>query len=256
MAHNQNSWWKDFFDADFSAILLDRENDPSLAPTAEFLIATLNLKQGDRVFDQCCGTGAVSRALAEKGINVIGIDQAGHYIDRAKSLSRQQRLTGTFFEEADAFEYVTPEKCDAAINWYSSFGYTEDDDINIRMMDRVKESLKSGGLFALDYMNVPNLLANFQPIYTRSHDQDSDKVIVHKHTAIDEKRGMVGSKWVYNFPDGTSKEANGESRLYMPEDIISLMKQAGFIDIRSYGSFDKKPCDESQPRCIVVGRAP
>lgn len=256
MTTTQSSWWKDFFDSDFSAFLLDREHDPSLAPTADFIIAALILKQGDRIFDQCCGTGAVSRALAERGLHVIGVDQAPHYIDRAKALSAEQQLTDIVFEEADAFEYTTQEKCDAAINWYSSFGYTEDDSTNILMMERAKDSLRSGGLFALDYMNVPNLIANFEPIYTRVHYIAGEEVMVHKHTTIDEDQGMVRSRWIYDFSNGPSKEAQGESRLYMPEDIISLMKKTGFVDVESYGGFNKEPCNKNQQRCIVIGRAP
>lgn len=60
MAQKQfKNWWEEFFNGDFSAVLLDRYNDPEIATTAIFLIDTLNLKPGDLVFDQCCGTGRV-----------------------------------------------------------------------------------------------------------------------------------------------------------------------------------------------------
>lgn len=198
MNTDNKNWWQAFFNEDFSAVLLDRENDPSLVPTADFLVSALDLRPGDKVFDQCCGTGAVSRALANKGLHVTGIDQAEYYIQRAQDLANELDLKFSFFQVADAFDYVTPEKQDAAINWYSSFGYTPDDTQNIKMLERVFESLKPGGRFAIDYMNVPNLLANFQPVYTRTSEIQGQKITFEKHTTIDQKRGMIGQNGAIN----------------------------------------------------------
>ena len=252
---NAKKWWEKFFGEDFSAFLLDRDNDPGLSPTADFLIAALDLKPGDTVYDQCCGTGAVSRALAEKGINVIGVDQADVYIRHATDLADKNDLPAAF-ETGDAFTYVTDGPVDAAFNWYTSFGYTPDDEKNIRMLERVFESLKPGGRFALDYMNVPNLIANLKPVFTRQARIDGEDVSVEKHTTIDQDRGMVASRWVYNFPDGHTKEASGESRLYMPEDLKALFEKAGFEDVTLQGGMNGEPCTDQYQRCIVMGVKP
>lgn len=256
MSKNQEKWWEEFFDDDFSAMFLDRENDSTLEPTADFLIATLDLKPGALVFDQCCGTGAFSIALAKRGVRVVGIDQASGYINRAVKSAENLNLENTIFEAADAFEYVTPSKCDAAFNWYTSFGYSNDDAVNIQMLHRVRESLKPDALFILDYMNVPNILANFKPVYTREQNVNGMTVEFQKHTEINHERGMIGSRWIYKFPDGSEREGRGESRLYMPEDIGGLFEQAGFENIQYWGGFDGEACDEQAQRCFVMGKTP
>ncbi len=252
----EQNWWTTFFDSDFSDFLLDRENDPALVPTADFLIASFGLKPGDTIYDQCCGTGAVSRALAHKGIRVVGVDQAEHYIARAKALSAKEGLTNTFFETGDAFEYTSTEPCEAAINWYTSFGYTDDDAQNIKMLQRIREGLKPGGHIGIEYMNVLNILANFKPVWIREAEVQGQSVQIEKHTTLDQNRGMIGSRWVYKFPNGQEREANGESRLYKPEDFETLLEEAGFEDIQLHGGFNGEPCDENAARCVALGRLP
>jgi cyclopropane fatty-acyl-phospholipid synthase-like methyltransferase len=252
----EKNWWQEFFDEDFSSVLLDRESDPSLRPTADFLYSALHLKPGSTVFDQCCGTGAVSMALAEKNVVSIGIDQADHYIRQARRNASERGLYSAIFQTADGFEYTTPYKCDAAFNWFSSFGYTDDDSLNIEMFRRVSESLRAGAYFAVEYMNVPNIRANFQPVFTRKAIVDDQEITIEKHTTLDDARGMIGSRWVYRFPDGQVKEASGESRLYEPEDIADLLECAGFEDIVLQGGFKGEACDNTQQRVIAIARMP
>lgn len=165
--------------------------------------------------------------IASKGIETIGIDQAEHYIEHARQKALHKKCTNASFEAASAFEYVTPQKCNGAFNWYTSFGYAEDDTINIQMLHRVRESLKPSAIFILDYMNVPNVLANFQPVFKRQQDINGQKVLFEKHTNIDQERGMIGSRWVYKFADGSSDKAKA-SRVY-----ICLMTLALYLKKRA-----------------------
>jgi len=253
---SKQPWWEGFFNENFSQFQLDRENDPSLSPTVDFLISSLKLETGSLVFEQCCGTGAVSMSLGERGAQAIGIDQANDYIERAQKRAVEKSLSNVFFETADAFDYVTPQKCDAAVNWYSSFGYTEDDKQNVKMMNRVFDSLKPGGSFVMDYMNVPNLLKHFEPVYVRESEVNGQRIKVEKHTSIDNERGMVQSQWKYYSPNGDVQETSGEIRLYQPDDIVRLMKDSGFVDVSLYGGFNGEPCNADHQRCIALARTP
>src|SRR5881394_1515468 len=121
-----SNWWQAFFDDDYAAYGLASTKPDVIAKMCDFIVSTLQLSPGMTVFDQCCGIGRLSVPLAERGIRIIGVDQSAAYIDRARREAQARRLPGEF-HVGDAFEFVCAKPCDAAINWFTSFGYCEDD---------------------------------------------------------------------------------------------------------------------------------
>src|SRR5687767_1967643 len=114
-------WWSGFFDETYASIGLENrspEDEAALAPTIDLILATLMVKPGDLVFDQCCGIGRLTIPVARRGVRVIGVDQAERYIEIAKS--RAAGLDCELFA-GDAFDFVAPRPCDAAFNWFTSF---------------------------------------------------------------------------------------------------------------------------------------
>lgn len=132
-------WWKNFFNAEFSQLWL--KCDPErMQRVVNFICGALALKAGDAVFDQCCRTGEVSFALAAKGIRTFGVDYNSNYIKLAKENAKRLGASCEFIE-GDAREYCPEIKCNAAINWYSSFGFFDENAENQKMLDRVANSI-------------------------------------------------------------------------------------------------------------------
>jgi ubiquinone/menaquinone biosynthesis C-methylase UbiE len=259
MTDNDENWSKEAyggsqFGRQYAA---DRLLDDKLPLTADFLIKSMDLKPGDRVFDQCCGGGPVSLALAQRGIEVVGIDQAEHAIAQAQRVAAERGLTRTFFKAADAFEYRTEQPCDAAINWSTSCGYSRDDDQNIKMFQRAFESLKPGGRFAVQYMNISdrdNFSFDGQP-------QEIDGQTVRRTNKIsyDEVPGMSVSKWTYTYPDGHQEQLPAsEMRAYSPDELKKLVEKAGFVDVSVRGDFDREPVTGpgAGQNVVVMARRP
>lgn len=254
---DKDNWWDSTYgDSDFGRRYAEaRHQDESLGPTADFLVSAMNLKPGDRVLDQCCGSGPVSLALARKGIGVIGIDQAAHCIEQAKEAARQDRLGNTFFQAADAFAFKTEEPCDAAINWSSSCGYMRDDAKNIEMFNRAYDSLKPGGRFAVQYMHISNGDKDFS-FHEPPLEIDGQSVTRENFITYDAASGMMVSQWVYTYPDGHKEELPpSEMRLYKPEDIQRLLEKAGFEDVKLQGGFHGEPLTGGGPCPTVIALA-
>jgi len=246
-------WWQETYgDSDFGRqYAASRQLDPKLAPTADFLVTAMNLKPGDRVLDQCCGSGPVSLALAQKGIQVIGIDQADHCIEQAKHAAQQRGLGNTFFQSADAFTYKTEQPVDAAINWSTSCGYMRDDEKNIQMFNRAYDSLKPGGRFAVQYM----LTSDDHTAWDFAGEPqiiNGETVQRRNFLTYDEEHGMSVSQWVNTYPGGRQEQLlPTEMRLYKPEDIKKLLEKAGFEDVKL-----QEEGDESCRNFIALARKP
>ena len=240
------TWWPELYDDLLAEMLLEDTSD--IEPTLKFLVERLRLVPGARVFDQCCGTGRLAIPLAKWGANVIGIEQAARYVERART--RAAGLTATF-EVGDAFEFVPTVPCAAAINWWTSFGYLPDDDANARMLRRAFEALVPGGRFALDYPNIANLYTVFRPHeITRRGD-----ITMLRESRLDLANGLLHKRWT--FLRGTQRvERDSTLKLYTPDRLGALLASVGFVELQMFGGLDGSPLALERPRCIVVGVRP
>jgi SAM-dependent methyltransferase len=255
------TWWTDLYDDALADVLLEHDD---VDATIRFLVDTLAIRPGDRVFDQCCGIGRLAVPLAAWGAEVIGVEQAPRYVERARARgSSPRRVAGeappkdsavrstATFVVGDAFDYVPPP-CAAAFNWWTSFGYVEDDAGNTRMLRRAFDALVPGGRFALDFLNVPGILARF-----RSHEiTRRDDVVMLRESRLDLARGVIHKTWTFVFPDGRRVARPSSVRLYTPDRLAQLFADAGFADLRVLGGVDGQPIALDSPRCIVVGTKP
>jgi HTH-type transcriptional repressor of NAD biosynthesis genes len=80
-----STWWKDLYDERVAALLLDAVDDAESEATADFLVERLRLRPGDRVLDQCAGTGRLAAPLAARGLAVVAIEQSAAYVARIRA---------------------------------------------------------------------------------------------------------------------------------------------------------------------------
>ena len=77
------NWWTDLYDDLLAGVLLEGTDTHEIHRTVSFLKNALELSSDDLVFDQCCGTGRISVALADQGFRVLGIDLIESYVESA-----------------------------------------------------------------------------------------------------------------------------------------------------------------------------
>lgn len=248
----KTEWWKNFYDEHLAHMLLHPATGEESQLTCDFLTKILNLSPGDHLFDQCCGTGRLAIEFAKRGYQITGIDLATSYIKEAQMMNQ----SGTEFSVADAFLYQTPEPCDAVINWWTSFGYSDDDAQNLKMLERALASLKPGGCFAMDYMNVPNLYRKFLPLVTTTQEGKEGITTLHRESQIDFHQGQLHKTWNYELPNGKTVKHETSTKLYTPDQLVLFFKKVGFQDIQLHGNIDGSALSLESPRCIITGRNP
>lgn len=250
----RESWWRSFFDDAYADYGLT-DADPQLPDRiAEFVIKSLELSPGEVVFDQCCGRGRIGLPLARRGMRVIGVDLSQTYIESAQRQAAAESLP-CVFHCADAFEFVAPEPCDAAINWFSSFGYCQDDRQNIRMLQRAYESLKPGGRFVIDFQNLPRVFSQYRESHVDrpAHTGVQGLVVLHEYTP-DFARGMFDSCFTFLYPDGRRLEKRFSVRMLMPHELIGMLRACGFEDFKLSGWINGEAFSVRSRRCIITAR--
>ncbi|WP_395743427.1 class I SAM-dependent methyltransferase [Prosthecobacter sp.] len=244
-------WWETFYDENLADMLLEQTSAAEIRSAADFLIQQLHLRPGATVLDQCCGSGRLAWELALRGYAMRGMDLIPAYIERARR--RESTVENApRFEVADAFVFKADPPCDAVFNWWTSFGYSDADETNQLMLRRAWESLRSGGFYALDFMNVPGLYRHFLPhVVTRN-----GEVTLIRESTLDLPANVIRKQWTYFLPDGRRVVHDSAVRLYDPAALRRLFEGAGFTDVTFFGDVDASPLTLKSPRCIVRARKP
>jgi SAM-dependent methyltransferase len=253
---SETPWWHTFFDRTYGEFGLAGADPELVANTVEFLLRVLDLGEGTTLFDQCCGIGRLSLPLARRGVRVIGVDQTAAYVEQARRTARDEGLPAEF-HCGDAFEFLPAQPCDAAVNWFTSFGYDERDEVNVRMLERAFAAIRPGGRFAVDYLNIPRVFRRFQHRMWHGTDPAGlEGVIVVEKPTPDFRRGMMDSTWTFIHPDGRREQRRISVRMYMPHEIAGLLKRCGFEAVELLGSVEGEALDLDSPRCIAVAQKP
>jgi SAM-dependent methyltransferase len=246
------SWWEELYDDLLARVLLERPADAEIEETARFLARVLAIGPGARVFDQCCGIGRIASAMAALGANVVGLDQALLYVERA----RAKAPPGVEIRRGDAFEVGVEPPCDGAYNWGTSYGYAASDAENARMIERAFESLRPGARFALDVPNAPGLIRDFRPTHVDRCPMDGGEVVLVRESSLDVLHSVLRKRWCYFLPDGRKVERTSVVRLYHPHELRATFERSGFEGVTFLGSVRGEPLTVESPRCIVVARRP
>jgi SAM-dependent methyltransferase len=244
-------WWETFFDDEYAAYGLANDPPEVVERMADFIMRTLDLQPGETLFDQCCGIGRISIPLAQRGLAIIGVELNDSYVRTARTRSGDLGL-GCEFYRADAYEFIAPRPCDAAINWFTSFGYCADDEQNARMLRCLHASLRPGGRLLIDYINIPGVMAHFQPSMVDRPMAPGlhDVIVLHERTA-DFLDGMMNLTMTFLHPDGRRVARKVSTRAYMPHEIVHMLRRCGFENVRLFGSAHGEPFERTSRRCIL-----
>jgi len=247
------AWWTRFYDETMAEILLDRPDPEIVEKTLDFLVEKLALKKADSVLDQCCGRGTLSVALARRGYRIVGVDQCAPYITHARKACNAAGLFSEF-HISDATVFTATPRLAAGFNWYTSFGYTLSDDLNRTMIERAGNSIEPGGRFALDFPNFPMIFRNFEPTRIYRHTVDGRETVILRESRFDLVDGAMYQTWTHVSEHDTPPKHTTCLRIYMPHQIVELMRASGFENINLFGDVTGTPIGPDSPRCIAIGQ--
>ena len=122
---------------------------------------------------------------------------------------------------------------DAVVSLFSSFGYLESDEEDLRVLCEVARILKPGGRFLLDLLNREHALAGF--VESVQEVREDGTLVVEKRD-FELASGRLTTSFVIVSPDGTRTDSVGHSlRLYTLTELRKMLDAAGLALQRVYG---------------------
>jgi SAM-dependent methyltransferase len=121
------------------------------------IVALLGLAPGDSVLDAPCGHGRISNRLADRGCDVVGVDASELFLGVAREAG-----SAVDYRRGDLRDLPVDGPFDAALSWFTSFGYF-DDDGNRRVLSEYRRVLRPGGRLLIEMHNRDNFVRFFAP---------------------------------------------------------------------------------------------
>ena len=143
-------WFKDWFNSPYYHQLYFNRDEKEAANFIDKLILHLQPADNALMLDVACGKGRHSIHLAEKGFDVTGIDLSEDSIEEAL----QYETETLHFYRHDMRLPFWINYFDYAFNFFTSFGYFKTRREHDNGIRTIAQSVKSGGYFVMDYLNV------------------------------------------------------------------------------------------------------
>ncbi len=211
------------------------------------ILSLASVPPGSKVLDLCCGPGRHSLELARRGFVVTGVDRTKAYIEKAQAMAREEGLKSATFVLEDMRSFREPEAFDLVLNLFTSFGYFKDQTEDGRAIRNIFDSLRAGGKLILDVLGKEVLAGKFRP-----HDwTEEDGVLFLEDRVVSDSWSWIETRWIRI--DGAKRtEFTLSHRLYSAAELLGLASQAGFANVRAYGSLQGTPYDTHASRLILL----
>lgn len=239
----QQEWFDQWFNSNYYTRVYSHRSHSEAQNVIDLLLRLVPLAKESTVLDLCCGNGRHSHALAERGLSVVGMDISPTLLDIARSSNAHNAVS---FYQGDMREPYPEAPFDCIANFFTSFGYFDDDNDNLLVLQRVREALKPNGTFFFDYLNAPYTQRTLVP-----HDSKVvENLSVRQTRHIDERFVVktidIGDK------DGTRHTFTERVRLFTNNDFERMFARAGLRINAVYGSYTGQAYTENSPRLILV----
>lgn len=239
-----SDWFESWFDTDYYHILYKNRDNKEAEAFIGNLVDYLQLPQRSHVLDLACGKGRHSITLFTHGYNVLGVDLSSQSIDFAKNFSNEHLR----FRVHDMREVIPEEQFDAVFNLFTSFGYFNSSEDNKRVLNSVRQMLKTGGILLIDFMNATKVIANLIEEETKIADNITFN-ITRKYD------GQHIFKYINFIAEEQEHKYMERVQALKLSDFEFLLDTCGFDLIRTFGNFDLNDFDESSSdRLILLAR--
>jgi ubiquinone/menaquinone biosynthesis C-methylase UbiE len=238
------AWYEQSFGEDYLIVYKHRDIQGALSEVQK-MAQWLNLQQGAKIFDLCCGMGRHSLALADLGYNVTGMDLSEVLLNEANRLDPNGKVR---FFKGDMRQIPLMDEFDAVVNLFTSFGYFTDDAENEQVLHEMSRLLKQNGKFIIDFLNPAYVEAHLVP---QSRRQEGKLEIVENRSIED---GYVRKRIIISEAGKKERHYLEQVKLVRLAEFQRMLKASGLELDHVFGHYDGTPYDEQHsPRLIMVG---
>ena len=212
------------------------------------------------VLDLACGTGRMTRALAARGYDMIGVDGSAEMLSEAYAAGQPAEGRPILYLCQDMRELELYGTVGAVVCCLDSINYlTRESDV-LRVFRLVHNYLDPDGLFLFD-VNTPY---KFERIYGNNayvleNESESGAVLCAWQNEFDPQSGLCDFylSLFEERADGSYERSDEhqQERCYSRETLCALLEQAGFEVSDMFADFEGSAPTETTERWYFAARA-
>ncbi|MCK4637411.1 MAG: class I SAM-dependent methyltransferase [Methanomicrobia archaeon] len=214
-------------------------------------------KYGGPVLELACGTGRITIPMAEKGIEITGLDVSETMLSHARKKAAKKGVNVEWIK-ADCRNFKLNKKFNLIFFPFNSITHLHDLKSLEACFSCVKEHLTHKGRFVIDVFNphLDILMRDPSRRYQISQYSDPDgkgTVIITENNIYDTATQINRIKWYYSI--GKEKDkfvVENNMRILFPQELDALLLYNGFTIETKFGNYDETPFDSASPKQLVV----
>ena len=236
-------FWRDFYPYMFS---LDRF---AAAKDEVSRVMTLTGRSSGKLLDLACGPGRHAVEFAQRGFHVTGVDRSTFLLDRAREHASQAGASVEWVLE-DMRRFLRPGTFDLACNLFTSFGYFEDEQDDLRVLQNLYQSLKDDGVLVIECLGKERLARVWQnAICTELAD---GSLLVQRPQLLNDWC-RIRSEWIL-IKDGHARSFSFEHTIYSGRELKDLLLSSGFNEVQLFGDLQGSTYNLEATRLVAVAR--
>jgi SAM-dependent methyltransferase len=243
---SKSCWFENWFDSEYYHLLYKDRDYAEAEAFIRTLVEFLKVGREERILDLACGKGRHSIFLNALGFDVLGVDLSENSISSAKKSERE----GLQFRVGDMREPQGNTEFDLVLNLFTSFGYFDCEEENLKTLSAIHHALKPGGRLVIDFMNSEKVVQNLVPharITKGGIEFDIEKSIENQVIRKVIRFSDKGKDWFF------------EERVQVitRADFIRYFEKTGFEFVHLSGDYQLNSYQEKQSdRMILIVRKP
>jgi len=243
-------WYEEWFGEDYKLIYPHR-NEEEAKEQVKFASQHISIPEGAKVLDLCCGCGRHAVELMRLGYDVIGLDLSEELLNMACARADECEMDVQFIQ-GDMREIPYENHFDLVVNFFTSFGYFQDDAENQKVLSAISKALKPGGKFLMDYINPDNVAKG---LVEKDEKDIPNGTHVIQERWIDESPRRVNKK-ITMIKDDEESIYRESVRMYSHEEMCEMIAAAGLELTHVYGDFTGSHYNKDSARMVLIGEKP
>ncbi|MFO7848037.1 MAG: class I SAM-dependent methyltransferase [Balneolaceae bacterium] len=240
------SWFEKWFDSPLYEVLYAYRNEEDARKLADLIEGILPAKSYPSLVDVGCGRGRHSITLAGRGYQVTGFDLSSQAIKKARARAKEKRVKKIRFLVHD-MRRPLPERFDAAVNLFTTFGYFREEVENLRVLKSINQMLKPDGAFLIDFLNAEKVKRDLVPFEQGKHEG--------VYYTIERK---IEDGFVYKTMSFSGRDIDGCETYTERVKLFELnwfernLEKAGFSLKHVYGSYTGSKFDKINSDRLII----
>lgn len=207
----------------------------------------------ETVLDLACGTGTLTCLLAERGYEMIGIDQSYEMLMEAQDKAWEVEGVRPMFLNQSMDQLDLYGTIDACVSCLDSVNYQTDPEKLKETFRRIHTFMMPGGLFIFD-IRTPEL---FKSLDGQMFLDEAEDVYCVWRAVYEEERRICTYGFDLFERQGKLWRREVEEHheyAYTIEELTAYLAEAGFKEINVYGNCQRRAPLEGEDRVVLVAK--